>query len=304
MYFSNLPNWHCRRKWNVSGKVIEVRSELLDNGNKVQIWDRYTQNGLVPGAVQEWFLIPAGRLGTEMSYFIFNKQYEKYLDSRLDGGAVTVRAADNSANQKWLMQTLEGKVTYMNAETNSVLTRTGTTNGSIMTLKTLSFAATQRFLKRPSSNPFISILHVAPRARGDVGAMFACADSPSLFLTDDGSAFTLRDRNATTQSQRTFQAFHPQTSCDFGTLSNNGDLGSLSNPVPGTVIGKTNSVEPPASRQLWYIFESKVPFEYYIVNAEFGLALTVDSPVRALQTMRAQLLGTAGARQRWKFIRN
>ena len=288
------------------GKVMEVRSDWWDSGQTVQLYDRYLQNGFVPGTVQEWLFLPAGRIGGTMSFFIVNKEYEKYLDGRMIGGAVTVRTGDNSQFQRWFQLILNGKVTYMNAATNLVLSRTGSGNGSVFTMKTISFAATQQlshgvpnFLITPNFPIAETQLNQNARAIESVAVPAYQVHSFFDFAYVLGHSYDIED---------TYRKFHAQFPVSFSPYSflvnspMNLPLGSIGAMVPGTVVGATfpvNSITE--GRQLWYMVNSKYVGESYLINAEFGLALTANDPLYPGSGMTVELLGTQGARQRWTF---
>ena len=302
----------------LTNKVMEVRSSFGDSGRTVQLYDRYEQNGFVPGSVQEWYLIPAGRIGGEMTYFIYNFEYEKYLDARTDNGSVTVRTGDNSNFQRWFQfvtyPNAAPACTYMNVETSNVLTRSAEFNGSPFVMRTLTFATNQVFRQGAplrwfqtefwnglsfQSFPSATISNVADLAYSINGGIYG--------------SFNLNLAGNVSSGLRRWNSWHPDS---IGFVSSNSIseygmiqerysgfyLGSLGPQSPGTVIGATYPVVPVGEgRQCWYVFNSKNLGEYFIVNAEYGYALTANSPLSPGSGMSTQLLGSAGARQRWRF---
>ena len=297
---------------------MEVRSSIGDSGRIVQIWDYYVQNGVVPGTVQQWLLLPAGRIGGDMTYFIYNVEYEKYLDARTDNGSVTVRAGDNSNFQRWFQfpfpYTNPISATFMNVETNSVLTRSGESNGSPFVMRTLTFASNQIFVPLPTPGWLDIDFQNGLSFQTFPSETISCAANPAYSINGANyGSFNLNLAGNVSSGVRRWNSWHPASSSfisgvsdsQYGVIQERSSgffLGSLGPQSPGTTIGATYPVYPIGEgRQSWYVINSKINGEYFIVNAEYGYALTANSPILPGSGMSTQLLGSAGARQRWRF---
>ncbi len=314
------PNRYFSRQFRTrtSGKLMEVRSSFGNSGRIVQLWDYYVQNGFVPGTVQQWLLLPAGRIGGDMTYFIYNVEYDKYLDARTENGSVTVSTGDNSNYQRWFQFSFRYSdpptVTYMNVETNSVLTRSGETNGSTFVMRTLTFADNQAFVPRTTPGWIDTDFPNGVSFQTFPSETISCA--ADLAYSINGAtfgSFNLNLAGNVSSGVRRWNSWHPASgsfltgisASQYGVIQERYSgffLGSLGPQSPGTTIGATYPVYPIGEgRQSWYVIDSKINGEYYIINAEYGYALTANSPLGPGSGMSTELLGSAGARQRWRF---
>lgn len=110
-----------------NGLVVEVDDPVIgsaDKGMKVQQW---TSHGPIPlgsdGHNQEWYFLPAGRIGDLPTFRILNNGFMKFLT---DNGSVSpsTEAGNGSANQVWCLEPVSFsplKVRIKNVQTNKYI---------------------------------------------------------------------------------------------------------------------------------------------------------------------------------------
>lgn len=138
-------------------RTLEIASGWLADNERVQVYDAYTQNGSVTGKVQEWIFIPAGRIEGEMSYFIINRWYRRYMESAGLNGQVRARAYNGQLNQRWFIDAgFTPSQKFLRSASNGLyLTFPNSANGSAVVMQTLNLGPAQqvRLIERSISFP-------------------------------------------------------------------------------------------------------------------------------------------------------
>jgi hypothetical protein len=81
---------------------LETDGAWLTNHDRVQMFHCYGSNGTVPGTVQEWLLIPAGRGASgALRWRLANREFGKCLDTTQVSGSISAQPCNGAAGQQW-----------------------------------------------------------------------------------------------------------------------------------------------------------------------------------------------------------
>ena len=134
-----------------AGTCLETDGNVFSAHDRVQTFFCYASNGFIPGTVQEWLLLPAGRSASgAMQWELANREYSKCLDTvAVSGSDVSAQPCNGGAGQLWefLPSSVSPGVTRQfslrSIARGLVLTRGGTTDGSPLRLTALGNSSDQ-----------------------------------------------------------------------------------------------------------------------------------------------------------------
>jgi len=295
---------------NGQNKVIEVDSGVFSDNTKVQVYDAYAQNGLASGQVQEWLYIPAGRVGTDMTYRIMNRFYGTYLDSAPVNGQVKVKPFNGGLSQRWIFLAHPGGgYCLMSASTGNILSFLNSANGSALTMRTLSFAASQKATPVMTSAPSPLIPndwnYVRPYS-------IHANDSLAMVLTDmtssggQNSSVGLQANAGGAPQHWVPQAAYGDPNMSFEDTFNlyrqftGLKLAPFENQLNSGTSAVLRFAEPePATMQRWYSMPARSG--YYLIHAATGFALQRSSNANGATV--SLVPASADSRQFWSYTR-
>jgi hypothetical protein len=85
-----------------TNKCLEVDGAWLSGNDRAQLFFCYGRNGTVPGTVQEWLLLPAGRdAAGALRWRLANREFSKCLDVAPVRSSVSVQPCNSNPGQLW-----------------------------------------------------------------------------------------------------------------------------------------------------------------------------------------------------------
>jgi len=297
--------------WHPYQKVLEIASGVGSTGRRLQVYDPYTQNGAVSGNVQQWLVIPAGRpygYGP-MTYNIVNVEHNRYIEGVMEAGSVRCADANGSLLQRWYMvanNNVPNGFVLSNASTYQVLTFNSSASGSAVTLSNNVNSVGQCLTLVADAKNFTGVFD-----NYNFRNIIRSAASSNQVVAIFGGSY---NDNAVTGLWQRYAGVHDQ---EWYGLSYESDLSHADSLVfknvhASTAVGLENNVltlgnyvvartllNPPIPSTRWYILPTKYTNQYYIVNAETGLALTAGNydVSNGSRTVQWYVQGYAG--QRW-----
>lgn len=301
-----------------TSKVIEIEGSLFSSHRRVQVYHSYASNGTVPGTVQEWLIVPAGRFGATMTYNIVNIEFSHYLDAVIENGSVRAIPGNGSLSQRWMIRansSSAGSFSLTSLVSGQAFTFPSSADGSACTLTNFNNSAAQSLriislISGPNvgqthtwnvTNP--KLIRTVPN-QNQVIAVYGAATADDsvmgLWQRYNGIAdqeyifyYTAPDPNQPTHGKLDYYRIFERNS--YGVLG----LAGTSTGV-GAFISRRNYVAA-SDTQNWYVMKTKVEDEFLIVNAATGLVVEPQNGQSGNGTRLVQNFITGNSNQRWKF---
>jgi hypothetical protein len=309
---------------NGSWRVLEVDGSPF-GGTRLQVYFGYARNGSVPGTIQEWYIVPAGRDGGTPMFRVINREVKKCLDTMADGDSLSVRPCSGTRNQLWtVLRNDAGRGTTFSLSsvaTRQVLEFPSNADGGRVRLAAFRNTADQALqldailegaeLQYSTSNYEVPYqlrprnaedknVQVAGGNRGDDAPVDIFAAAPtaphhrfSLYRSVTIDYYPIRN-DPTGWDDTHFLVARHSAKCP------NVDRASTG---PGAAIRQWPCFGSGWIHAAWYILPAKDTDFFYLFNANSGLTLTVRGGGGANNAPLEQNFFTGADAQQFRFVR-